>query len=166
MTIPLLQPRRIRRRCAVARGKSGSQNTDQRGETEERTSFDSDRHTHPGMDAALEMMHSFRQACDLQLAALKDASAGHLDVPEAAGTFRNRRLAVVEGGYETTPEFRHLGEGVRLTALVDRKSTRLNSSHLGISYAVFCLKKKNKIAISIDMNQVHHNRAVRDGHDT
>src|SRR5262245_63412651 len=26
--------------------------------------------------------------------------------------------------------------------VVDRKSTRLNSSHLGISYAVFCLKKK------------------------
>src|SRR5258705_1671490 len=26
----------------------------------------------------------------------------------------------------------------------DRKSTRLNSSHLGISYAVFCLKKKNR----------------------
>src|SRR5690554_7344415 len=29
-------------------------------------------------------------------------------------------------------------------ALVDRKSTRLNSSHVRISYAVFCLKKKNK----------------------
>src|SRR5262245_64923442 len=28
-------------------------------------------------------------------------------------------------------------------AMRDRKSTRLNSSHLGISYAVFCLKKKN-----------------------
>src|SRR5258705_1974231 len=27
----------------------------------------------------------------------------------------------------------------------DRKSTRLNSSHLGISYAVFCLKKKKRI---------------------
>src|SRR5262245_63286530 len=27
----------------------------------------------------------------------------------------------------------------------DRKSTRLNSSHLGISYAVFCLKKKKQI---------------------
>src|SRR5439155_17218837 len=27
----------------------------------------------------------------------------------------------------------------------DRKSTRLNSSHVAISYAVFCLKKKNKI---------------------
>src|SRR5256885_2449957 len=29
----------------------------------------------------------------------------------------------------------------------DRKSTRLNSSHLVISYAVFCLKKKKKIAV-------------------
>src|SRR5690625_6699871 len=28
----------------------------------------------------------------------------------------------------------------------DRKSTRLNSSHVAISYAVFCLKKKNKRA--------------------
>src|SRR5256885_4246641 len=28
--------------------------------------------------------------------------------------------------------------------ILDRKSTRLNSSHLVISYAVFCLKKKNK----------------------
>src|SRR5438477_4634892 len=27
----------------------------------------------------------------------------------------------------------------------DRKSTRLNSSHMSISYAVFCLKKKNKV---------------------
>src|SRR5256885_13141798 len=31
----------------------------------------------------------------------------------------------------------------RNTTLQDRKSTRLNSSHLVISYAVFCLKKKN-----------------------
>src|SRR3712207_8891950 len=28
--------------------------------------------------------------------------------------------------------------------VIDRKSTRLNSSHANISYAVFCLKKKNK----------------------
>src|SRR2546422_4525033 len=33
--------------------------------------------------------------------------------------------------------------------LIDRKSTRLNSSHGYISYAVFCLKKKNK-------NKTHH----------
>src|SRR5437868_10775753 len=30
-----------------------------------------------------------------------------------------------------------------MISLVDRKSTRLNSSHVSISYAVFCLKKKN-----------------------
>src|SRR3712207_7656023 len=30
--------------------------------------------------------------------------------------------------------------------LQDRKSTRLNSSHANISYAVFCLKKKNKLS--------------------
>src|SRR5438045_6324618 len=30
----------------------------------------------------------------------------------------------------------------------DRKSTRLNSSHLGISYAVFCLKKKKHVQIA------------------
>src|SRR3712207_8900645 len=32
-------------------------------------------------------------------------------------------------------------------AVADRKSTRLNSSHANISYAVFCLKKKNTITI-------------------
>src|SRR5690242_21471448 len=31
-----------------------------------------------------------------------------------------------------------------ITHIADRKSTRLNSSHMSISYAVFCLKKKNK----------------------
>src|SRR5437899_8775073 len=35
----------------------------------------------------------------------------------------------------------------------DRKSTRLNSSHLGISYAVFCLKKKNTRALNAQARQ-------------
>src|SRR5258705_10190701 len=35
----------------------------------------------------------------------------------------------------------------------DRKSTRLNSSHLGISYAVFCLKKKKNTSPSIPTQQ-------------
>src|SRR4051812_49855994 len=34
--------------------------------------------------------------------------------------------------------------GSHLAWQVDRKSTRLNSSHMSISYAVFCLKKKKK----------------------
>src|SRR5438034_6595793 len=33
----------------------------------------------------------------------------------------------------------------RVVTTADRKSTRLNSSHTVISYAVFCLKKKNKV---------------------
>src|SRR5437899_9672092 len=41
------------------------------------------------------------------------------------------------------PRLRRAGDpATRDEALADRKSTRLNSSHLGISYAVFCLKKK------------------------
>src|SRR5436305_5882673 len=36
------------------------------------------------------------------------------------------------------------GTEVRLVEPRDRKSTRLNSSHVRISYAVFCLKKKKK----------------------
>src|SRR5258705_6602180 len=32
---------------------------------------------------------------------------------------------------------------------LDRKSTRLNSSHLGISYAVFCLKKKKNLNVRL-----------------
>src|SRR5258707_3556135 len=36
----------------------------------------------------------------------------------------------------------------------DRKSTRLNSSHANISYAVFCLKKKNQ---TFNLNQNHEN---------
>src|SRR5262245_64174098 len=39
---------------------------------------------------------------------------------------------------------RAVSEQVRPRPAADRKSTRLNSSHLGISYAVFCLKKKKK----------------------
>src|SRR3712207_7013828 len=37
-------------------------------------------------------------------------------------------------------------------APADRKSTRLNSSHANISYAVFCLKKKNHKNIRLDSN--------------
>src|SRR2546426_3296777 len=45
-------------------------------------------------------------------------------------------------GFSTAQKLDKLG--------IDRKSTRLNSSHLVISYAVFCLKKKKKIKNNID----------------
>src|SRR5438874_9953842 len=38
---------------------------------------------------------------------------------------------------------------------IDRKSTRLNSSHVEISYAVFCLKKKKNIRIPLNKNIDH-----------
>src|SRR3712207_8967737 len=41
-------------------------------------------------------------------------------------------------------------QSMPFTMLVDRKSTRLNSSHANISYAVFCLKKKKKILSHIN----------------
>src|SRR3989442_11091347 len=40
-------------------------------------------------------------------------------------------------------------DGCLIRILLDRKSTRLNSSHVRISYAVFCLKKKTAIATVI-----------------
>src|SRR5205085_5774389 len=46
----------------------------------------------------------------------------------------------LQQGHESEPE----GAGRTGTFGLDRKSTRLNSSHSQISYAVFCLKKKKK----------------------
>src|SRR5690554_7184560 len=47
------------------------------------------------------------------------------------------------GLFDDDPEGpQRLHHQVRVTRVQDRKSTRLNSSHVRISYAVFCLKKK------------------------
>src|SRR3712207_7706713 len=43
-----------------------------------------------------------------------------------------------------------------LPAHIDRKSTRLNSSHANISYAVFCLKKKKKDRLNMKPLQFHN----------
>src|SRR5205814_4699047 len=56
-----------------------------------------------------------------------------------------------------------LADGTALVASAehrDRKSTRLNSSHLGISYAVFCLKKKKKTKTSEDRMSKIETKAV------
>src|SRR2546430_9023220 len=49
-------------------------------------------------------------------------------------------LRTPDGGFGLHDTF--IGLGDRLAGILDRKSTRLNSSHSQISYAVFCLKKK------------------------
>src|SRR5688572_32657872 len=60
------------------------------------------------------------------------AAADYLQVPTAGLAVRSDRVA----------------KQPQQIKKIDRKSTRLNSSHSQISYAVFCLKKKNKEARS------------------
>src|SRR3712207_6892526 len=48
------------------------------------------------------------------------------------------------GHHGRAPQRLHGAQGHRELGDADRKSTRLNSSHANISYAVFCLKKKKK----------------------
>src|SRR2546430_12646045 len=66
-------------------------------------------------------------------------------VLEHVGTWTGKSISVL--GERTTwvsthPQVIPLGAGA---STQDRKSTRLNSSHSQISYAVFCLKKKKKV---------------------
>src|SRR3712207_7101200 len=85
----------------------------------------------------------FRSQFLLQLFRGEKADAGD---PDLFGGFHVACVIVDEEGLFRTkaePVQQHLvklGEG--LAHLLDRKSTRLNSSHANISYAVFCLKKK------------------------
>src|SRR5436309_6321755 len=55
---------------------------------------------------------------------------------------RAHRLRVRRG--RDQPHGQHAAVQARVRTHRDRKSTRLNSSHVKISYAVFCLKKKKK----------------------
>src|ERR1035441_10969645 len=57
----------------------------------------------------------------------------------AQGNNEKHRSMVVESS-----AYRLCSNSTPIGSDADRKSTRLNSSHLGISYAVFCLKKKKK----------------------
>src|SRR5205814_5713012 len=68
----------------------------------------------------------------------KGYRAGPLLIVAGAGTGKTDTLA-----HRVAHLVIHGVDPARIMML-DRKSTRLNSSHLGISYAVFCLKKKKK----------------------
>src|SRR5947199_6927944 len=63
----------------------------------------------------------------------------------AAGDTVARNWVGTVGANVAAALFQSIGLAAYLLPFLDRKSTRLNSSHLGISYAVFCLKKKKKI---------------------
>src|SRR5256885_9437836 len=79
----------------------------------------------------------------IDMAAPAIASLGIAHVPEGRGTFGD--LTVLEN-LRVGAIHRRDKDGIEQDIArmqTDRKSTRLNSSHLVISYAVFCLKKKN-----------------------
>src|SRR2546430_6664329 len=83
--------------------------------------------------------------------------------------FRSVQEAQADAGHQ---DRRHRHEGDRMAAALqaDRKSTRLNSSHSQISYAVFCLKKKkNKLHIpdleSFESQVVHVDPPTRTYHE-
>src|SRR5438128_6203660 len=61
----------------------------------------------------------------------------------------------------------HIDEAFRAQGLVDvaadRKSTRLNSSHGSISYAVFCLKKKTLKSLGVDVHKISRARQAEQG---
>src|SRR5690348_18193753 len=80
-----------------------------------------------------------------RLVHLRVLEAGHPAGPEGG----SGRLAALsrhlQGGSRVPPGARDLDRSREATR--DRKSTRLNSSHPSIAYAVFCLKKKNRSQI-------------------
>src|SRR5256885_7102304 len=72
-------------------------------------------------------------------------SEGISSRPVAWRRASSRRRSAICGSTESSGRF------------IDRKSTRLNSSHLVISYAVFCLKKKHtRHRESVDAIEAHH----------
>src|SRR5688572_29845498 len=72
------------------------------------------------------------------LFALKEFGNIYTRIMNPTSDVFEKRVAALEGGVAG------LAVGSGQAAQLDRKSTRLNSSHSQISYAVFCLKKKKK----------------------
>src|SRR3712207_8513868 len=66
----------------------------------------------------------------------------HAEHRVAKSTFEGHRAHPDDAGGGLLGAAQHVAEQLRPLGVQDRKSTRLNSSHANISYAVFCLKKK------------------------
>src|SRR2546427_7198185 len=94
--------------------------------------------TQAGVDMGLTAEQSYR----LGVATFQGASELAARSTESADVLRQR---VTSKGGTTHAAITHMqAQQVPEHFVADRKSTRLNSSHSQISYAVFCLKKKKK----------------------
>src|SRR5690606_41734732 len=92
-------------------------------------------------------LHSYptRRSSDLA-AAVEGVDLGRLHVHAGDGVSQLRETAGGDRAHVTQTENADIHRADHGTgARGDRKSTRLNSSHVKISYAVFCLKKKTRI---------------------
>src|SRR5438067_11655138 len=67
----------------------------------------------------------------------------HDALPISLAVYRVTKRFPADERYGLTSQTRRAAFSAAVN-IVDRKSTRLNSSHVSISYAVFCLKKKKK----------------------
>src|SRR5690349_22416888 len=77
---------------------------------------------------------------------LGDGMGFHPALKQLKRAWDAKQVAVVQGvGFSDLDRSHFHCMDVWQSAGEDRKSTRLNSSHVEISYAVFCLKKKNSI---------------------
>src|SRR3712207_8989745 len=84
----------------------------------------------------------FRSMEELMMAEPEAEKFKNIEWQPVIDQILNRRSEKDEEHKVTKRSTVHSGLFVRMAA--DRKSTRLNSSHANISYAVFCLKKKKK----------------------
>src|SRR5207253_6761191 len=84
---------------------------------------------------ALPISRAVRKSPDLNVRCAYEVRTSTLQRAELSGFPSLRKFF-----QRSQPEYHH--RGCLLLLSQDRKSTRLNSSHVAISYAVFCLKKK------------------------
>src|SRR5207249_7068241 len=91
------------------------------------------------------LLREWRWLCPQPLELVARSAFGDLFLGDEAGKIFKLDIAVGQMNEiaVSETEFRHLAQTKEKRQ--DRKSTRLNSSHVSISYAVFCLKKKKKI---------------------
>src|SRR5690606_41719867 len=87
-----------------------------------------------------------RRSSDLVETAQSDVQSAEAALDEARARFERQRELQRQGAISAqeleTVRSAYLQAQAAREAALDRKSTRLNSSHVKISYAVFCLKKK------------------------
>src|SRR5690625_5667763 len=111
-----------------------------------------------GVDAALVNITGVNEETEVELIAFET-----LEIPQKIDRQIRKSFSVESSSSPLISSLNvELGElfadaafKVSKAAKIDRKSTRLNSSHVSISYAVFCLKKKRKEWSTVEILSGH-----------